>query len=212
MAFYVLDENHNLIEAYDKEGVLSALQQAIADGSLSGITADSGFISKLKCCVNGVTNSVAFITQAKYNELVANKQLKENCYYFITDDSSFDEVEEMVVSLNNAVVDCYEYIDAEIDKIEARVNKEIGEISIQPDYSTTIELKTGGTYSFCIDGRTYILNVDLFYKGNMFSTLAPISGGYRYILYSPSDNGILLEEVKNGVTTEVSGFGTYCEL
>ena len=77
MGFYVLDENNNKVPAYDKEGVLALLAQAIEDGSLDSIVADSAFITKLKCCVGGGTYNIAFIDQAKYNELQTNNQLKE---------------------------------------------------------------------------------------------------------------------------------------
>jgi hypothetical protein len=101
--FYVLDENHNLIEAYDKEGVLAVLAQAIADGSLSGISADAGFVSRLKCCVTGGTNQVAFVTQAKYNELKDGDSLVNNCLYIITDDTTTEDIDEILTELTNTV-------------------------------------------------------------------------------------------------------------
>lgn len=101
MAFFVIDENHNLIEAYDKEGVLAVLAQAIADGSLSGITADSGFISKIKCCVSGQTNRIAFVTQAKYNELEKSGNLENGVYYYITDDTTAEDIEKTLTELVN---------------------------------------------------------------------------------------------------------------
>ena len=100
MAFFVLDENHNLIEAYDKEGVLAVLEQAIADGSLSGITADSAFVSQLKCCVSGQANKVAFVTQAKYNELKASNMLLSNCLYFVIDDTTADDIDRILSELS----------------------------------------------------------------------------------------------------------------
>lgn len=101
--FFVLDENHNLIEAYDKEGVLAVLEKAIADGSLSGITEDSAFVSKLKCCVTGGTNKVAFVTQAKYNELKASGSLVANCLYIVTDDTTASDIDAMLSELTNTV-------------------------------------------------------------------------------------------------------------
>lgn len=103
--FYVLDENHNLIEAYDKEGVLAVLSQAIADGSLSGISADAGFVSKLKCCVGGVTHQVAFVSQAKYNELKTAGSLAEDCMYFITDDTREEDLDKLLATLTEQVND-----------------------------------------------------------------------------------------------------------
>jgi hypothetical protein len=100
--FYVLDENHNLIEAYDKEGVLAVLAQAIADGSLSGISEDAGFVSKIKCCVTGGTTKVAFVTQAKYNELKATDSIDNTCLYFITDDTTAEDIDAVI---NNVLGD-----------------------------------------------------------------------------------------------------------
>ena len=103
MNYFVLDENNNKIEAYSKEEVLSVLAQAIADGSLSSITADAGFISKLKSYVDGGTFKIAFITQAKYNELVASNQLVSNCFYYITDDTTCEDIEASIETINNTL-------------------------------------------------------------------------------------------------------------
>lgn len=107
--FYVLDENHNLIPAYDKEGVLAVLEQAIADGSLEGIVDDSAFVSKLKCCVGGGTHHVAFVTTAKYNELVAQGLIKANCLYYITDDTSEEELDALLEELTAKANDYEEF-------------------------------------------------------------------------------------------------------
>jgi hypothetical protein len=101
--FFVLDENHNLVEAYDKEGVLAVLAQAIADGSLSGISEDAGFVSKLKCCVTGGTTQVAFVTQAKYNELKATDSIDSTCLYYITDDTTAEDINTLLTRLTNTV-------------------------------------------------------------------------------------------------------------
>lgn len=94
MPYYVLDENNNRQEAYTKEEILSVLAQAIADGSLAGVSADAGFITKLKCCVSGTTVKEAFVTQAKYNELLASGSLESNTYYNIIDDTILDDINE----------------------------------------------------------------------------------------------------------------------
>ena len=103
MKFYVLDENNNKSEAYDKEQLLSMLTQALQEGTLENIVADSAFVSKLKCCVAGVTYQIAFITQAKYNELLANNQTKENTYYFIIDDTTGEDIDKELENINNAI-------------------------------------------------------------------------------------------------------------
>lgn len=103
MNFYVIDENNNRVPALDLEGVLAVLNQAIADGSLANITKDSAFVSKLKCCVGGGTHQVAFVDQAKYNELKATNQIIKNCLYFIVDDTTGEETEANLQRLSNEV-------------------------------------------------------------------------------------------------------------
>lgn len=102
MAFWVLDDNNNKVEAFDKEGVLALLEQAIEEGTLANILADSGFISKIKCCVSGTTNKIAFVSQAKYNELKNAELLQPNAWYFITDDETAETINETLeTALNN---------------------------------------------------------------------------------------------------------------
>ena len=101
--FFVLDENHNLVEAYDKEGVLAVIEKAIADGSLSGIVEDASFVTKIKCCVTGGTNRFAFVSTAKYNELVATGAIEQNTLYYITDEESNDVVEEVCAYVNGII-------------------------------------------------------------------------------------------------------------
>ena len=80
--FFVIDENKNLIEGLDKEGVIALLEQAIEDGDLSHIEADSAFVSKLKSLVNGTTHHIEFVTQAQFNQLEHDDELVSNTYYF----------------------------------------------------------------------------------------------------------------------------------
>lgn len=103
--YYVLDENRNLIEAFDKQGVLNALETAIADGSLENLVADAAFVNKLKCCVSGNTTKMAFITQAKYNELEVSGTLESNTAYFIIDDATLDNVDEQLTFLTATLND-----------------------------------------------------------------------------------------------------------
>lgn len=112
MAFYVLDENNNKVEAYDKEGVLAVLEQAIENGSLEQITANSAFVTKLKCCVGGGTYKMAFITQEKYNELKTNSQLSSDTIYWITDDTTCEEINKALTSINNNITSINNRLDA----------------------------------------------------------------------------------------------------
>lgn len=118
MAFYVLDDNKNLVEAYDKEDVLALLEQAIEDGSLEHITENSGFITKIKSAVDGQTHEISFVTQAKYNELKDAGSLVEGAYYFITDDTTAEDLETHMASIGTDVT----ALEARCRSIETAVN------------------------------------------------------------------------------------------
>ena len=94
--FFVLDENKNLKEALDKEGVYAALEKAIADGNLESIDSKSAFVSKFKCCVTGGTFKLAVTTQAKFNELATANKIESDTIYYIEDDTTLDDIEEML--------------------------------------------------------------------------------------------------------------------
>lgn len=147
MAYYVLDENNNKVEAFDKQGVLAILAQAIADGSLENITADSAFINKLKCCVSGTTYKIGFTTQAKYNELAAAGELVENTYYFIIDDTTAEDLEEklnsLTTKLNEIEIDQtkLEDLDNDLDELKRNLNETVRTKTGAYKHITEAELK-----------------------------------------------------------------------
>ncbi len=108
---YVLDENNNKVEAYDKEGVLAVLEQAIANGSLASLVADAAFVTKLKCCVSGQTNRIAFVSQAKYNELKKAGTVENGVYYYITDDTTLEDINALLEELTETVNDLTETVN-----------------------------------------------------------------------------------------------------
>ena len=96
MAYYVRDNNNNLIEGLSKEEIYALLDEAIRTGQLPSVDDETAFVTKLKCSVTGVASSVAFITEAKYNELRTGGLLKANTLYFITDDTTEDTLENAI--------------------------------------------------------------------------------------------------------------------
>lgn len=110
MKYYLLDENKNLIEGFDKEGFLALLEQAIEQGTLENIDEDSAVASKIRSVLNGTTHHIEFITQAQYNQLVADEELVANTWYFITDDTSYDELLEQVGVLQDKCDELEEHV------------------------------------------------------------------------------------------------------
>lgn len=103
MAYYVLDDHNNKIAAFDQEGILAVLQQAIADQSLEDIDPDSAVASKLRSVINDTTHHIEFVTQAQYNTLEQGGELIEGCYYFITDDTTAEDIEDAIDALEDDV-------------------------------------------------------------------------------------------------------------
>lgn len=101
MKYYLMDENHNLVEGYNKEQFLAFLEDAIEQGSLEGIEEDSAFVTKIKSQLNGTTHHIEFVTQAQYNQLEQDEELVANTYYFITDDNTAEDIEEDIEELQN---------------------------------------------------------------------------------------------------------------
>lgn len=103
MAHYVHDDLNNRVVAYSAQEFLNVLAQAIEDGDLDDITADSAFITMIKSVTDNTTYKIGFCTQAVYNELEAQGQLESNTLYFITDDSSYGDLETAISNLASTV-------------------------------------------------------------------------------------------------------------
>lgn len=99
MAYYVLDDNKNLVQSFDREGFLAILQQAIADQSLENIDEDSAVASKLRSNINGTAHYIEFVTAAQYAELETQGALVLGTYYFITDDTTEEDLETAISGL-----------------------------------------------------------------------------------------------------------------
>lgn len=104
MAYYVRDNNNNLVEGLSKEEIYALLDEAIRTGQLPSVDEETAFVTKLKCCVSGVSNSVAFVTEAKYNELRTGGLLKPNTLYFITDDTTEDTLENAIAQAKEEAI------------------------------------------------------------------------------------------------------------
>lgn len=71
---FILDEFNNKIEVTDEVGNTT--------------------VNEIKCCESGTPFKMAFVTQAKFNELEAEGLLKPNTIYEITDDTTLEVINE----------------------------------------------------------------------------------------------------------------------
>lgn len=93
---YVLCDTNCKWEALDKEETLSAIQQALENGSVQEVDPEAPFITKIKEQNGGKAFSFWLGTQAEYNALT---ETEENCLYIITDDGFIEGVNSAIDSL-----------------------------------------------------------------------------------------------------------------
>lgn len=163
MANYVIDENNNRIEAYSAQEIISILEQAIADGSLANVVAGVAVIDKIKCCVTGGTNNVAFVPSAKYNELEAAGTLKENTAYFITDDTSLDGLNEIIDGI----------LSGEIEVQTAKTALSAEEINRTVVFDDLV--RSGDTIN-CVIEKGYRYSVTIYESATQTTTYMGVAG------------------------------------
>ena len=99
--YYVLCADNCKFPAMTKEQTLAAIAQAIETGEIKDV--DAGFVTKLKEQNGGAPLMFWVGTQAQYNEIA---EKVNNCFYIITDDTTYDDVvarvEEAVNIANSA--------------------------------------------------------------------------------------------------------------
>lgn len=192
MAFYVVDDNNNKFEALDKEGVIAALEKAIADGSIKDLVADEGFITKLKCCVSGTTYKMAFTTQANYNILASQGQLENNTFYYIIDDTTAEDLDYLLEQLTDAVNE----LDNRVSKLES-VSKTTYKVTtnkdlfIIPTYNTLMKIQ--------IEGQTTVEAVEI-------NIQAPCMLRLYFKNEAGTKDGISVRVATGGDVNEVGGF------
>lgn len=94
MKHVIDDQDKNKYEAYTKQEVLELIQEVAQSGELPEEL--NGLVITLKNPIDNQGYKIAFCSQAEYNELEAGGQLESNCYYYITDDTSWDDFMEDV--------------------------------------------------------------------------------------------------------------------
>lgn len=135
--YYVICGDGCKFEGMTKEQIFTAIAQAVNDGEISDI--DSGFITTIKEKNKNAGLSFWVGTQAEYNALPS---IVENCFYIISDDTTEDDINENIQSINNYLsamqvqiqqeiipaqmqaLDAYNEQKARIDDIEKRVLKQ----------------------------------------------------------------------------------------
>lgn len=190
--YYLLDENKNLVEGFDKEGFLALLQQAIDQGSLENIDPESAVASKLRSLVNGTTHHIEFVTEAQYNQLEHDGELVPNTYYFITDDTTFEGYEE---TLNDLVEQLDEIMEGSVAVPKAVKAEETS--FTNEDYS-----------SVTIGSNDVVLPLDK-NKNYLIMVIMQIDLGYGMKETKVFDLGVIGSFPTNGIDTSYLSNGFY---
>lgn len=92
--YYVLCSNNCKFEGMTKEQILAAIEQAVSTGEIKDV--DAGFVTKIKE-QNAATGLSFWVgTQAEYNALT---EKVANCFYLVTDDTTFDDIKTDISTL-----------------------------------------------------------------------------------------------------------------
>ncbi len=134
---FVHDENHNRIEALSKEEIYALLNEAIQEGQLPVLDQDTAFVTMIKSIIDGKAYKIGFCTQAVYNQLEAAEQLEADCLYIITDDASYEELEQAISDLQDETAS----LESDIGLLQTRVARlentpQILESTEQSEYKT----------------------------------------------------------------------------
>jgi hypothetical protein len=98
--YYVLSAGNNLTESMTKEQILSAITQAVESHTISDV--DTGFVEKVKE-QNSRSNLKFWVgTTAQYNALETKEN---NCFYILTDDLQFEDMESDIANLQSSVTE-----------------------------------------------------------------------------------------------------------
>ncbi len=168
--YYLLDENKNLVEGFDKEGFLALLEQAIEQGSLENIDENSAVASKIRSVLNGTTHHIEFVTQAQFNQLQADEQLVANTYYFITDDQDWESLEQHIAQYEEHVTE----LEAELENGSFIVNK-------AENAQKTSLTNNGFEEVNCNASGYFNLEADTFYYIYLVDETSRVSFGLVYI-------------------------------
>jgi hypothetical protein len=102
MKHIIDDADKNKYEALSKAEVIALLQQVIESGQLPEGELE-GLVISLRNPIDNLDYKIAFCSQAKYNELKAAEQLEANCYYIITDDTSYEDLDESLKEIKEQI-------------------------------------------------------------------------------------------------------------
>ena len=172
------DVDKNKYEAYDKAEVLALIQEMAESGELPEEV--NGLVITLKNYIDNQAYKIAFCTQAKYNELEAAGTLETNCYYFITDDTSYDDLVASINNLNGGLNEANDDIDDINDDITT-INQRLDDLGFDEGSFTFTNASstTASTNSIKKQGKRCIANLTLTFTATSQTMYIDAPSGFR---------------------------------
>lgn len=153
---FILDKNSNAFEGMTKEQILSAITQAVKDGTISDV--DSGFVTKIQE-KNGKEPLQFWVgSMAEFQGLPKT----ENTLYLLSDDPTIDDL--------TATVDEYKQ---QFDQLQSDVNQSIANLQKVLNDSIVYVHNISYTASGVKEG-TIAITLSVKGKKNKFQTVADI--------------------------------------
>ena len=207
MKHIIDDLDKNKYEAYTKEEVLEVIQEAISSGELPEEI--NGLVLTFKNPVDNEGYKIAFCTQAKYNELEAGGQLESNCYYYITDDTSWDDFVEYVEGLLTQMQSTFDARISELEKYPINVGIDSQDTTKSVDLSEIVD--NGCIISACCEVTTSSSQVqqksafihinDMTKPAGDYAYDNVIQGNYGvYIAYNGTTKRLVCNKVNQNLT------------
>lgn len=96
---YVLDDAANVWQGMTKEQIISAITQAVNEGTISNI--DSGFVSKIREMNKSGNVKIWIGTMAEFNAIDTKDQ---DTLYLFTDDPTIEDIEDRMDSIEETLL------------------------------------------------------------------------------------------------------------
>ena len=181
------DVDKNKYEAYDKAEVLALIQEMAESGELPEEV--NGLVITLKNYIDNQAYKIAFCTQAKYNELEAAGSLETNCYYFITDDTSYDDIISTLNNLNGGLNEATDDID-DINEDITTINQRLDDLGFEEGSFTFTNASstTASTNSIKKQGKRCIANLGVTFTATSSTIYISVPSAFK----PKSNTGIVI--------------------
>lgn len=195
---YLHDDNKNRIEGLSKEEIYNFVSESLQHGQVIPAAEDTAFVTMIKSVVDDRTYQIAFCTQAKYNELENAGEIIADCLYVITDDSTYDDLVDVIEALQTNVAN----LESELGHLSITVehmeeDRLLTRTLINENTDTNYHNISSGYYDWTVENPVVAHNEYLYVLKTVVRYKATYDGSYTNYDLTP----FIFDAVTNGVNT-----------